>query len=261
MDLADDLESFVYVVLYMALRFHRHNLSPQCTATVSERDLVRLNKSNNALAFTVYELFCEEREVGRYRIGGGHKLQNNLLSGHPPLLPFDLVDSKSHLARLIDRLYAVLRRQYRSVDFDELQKYKPAEPPRPRPIESDAQRQRRNEIIRRPVAIGKRSLAALLARHSSDSEDDETPSKPPPRLSPILHRHLPMLEAFESPFHDDDHLWRGVPKVKPDKFVDQFLGLHGRLDVCPQPDSTSPSEEDDDDEDVTPAKRPRISRG
>lgn len=262
MDLADDLESFLYVILYMALRFHRHTFSPQCAKTVSHDELLYHNGLNSALAVTAYRLFCEEYDVGNgYRRGGQHKFAYTRTIGNPPMLPIELLDSNSHLARLIEGFYAILRRHYRSVDLEELEKYVVERKKAVRDEHVGTPEESKKPEVNRgqwhpPAMPGPKSLAALLDHSSSESEGDTMPR---PRPSPVLHQHEPVVQAFHRLFCDKDGNWKGMPKIEPDKFVDQFLGLRGQLGVCPKRGSTRVRDPDDDAQSEHPSKKRRLT--
>ncbi|KAJ3559199.1 hypothetical protein NM688_g481 [Phlebia brevispora] len=120
-ELADDLESFVHVITWLAFRFHEHKttipicLNPDCdVATVRAA-----NGSNDALSAQKNEFFDASFEQDGYHLGPRAKYQQ-IKEGKPPCR---LVDKTGPLSRLLDRLYSLLRLHYEAIDPAELDMY------------------------------------------------------------------------------------------------------------------------------------------
>lgn len=102
-ELADDLESFVHVLCFMALCFQAHDLSPHGQS----------NSENLSLAQFVKSYFFETAVYDRFTIGGFRKFCDISL-GHPS---FVLDNHQGPLATLINELYKVLKLHYSVSDW------------------------------------------------------------------------------------------------------------------------------------------------
>lgn len=113
--LSDDLESFVYVLLQCALRFHEHHMGRvvSSTSSISKRELASHNQwYNTGLAGFVNYLFYQEYKEGTHTLGGDSKLDRIAVSS--PGLRMIKVKRRSvirehPMQRLLDDLYSLLR--------------------------------------------------------------------------------------------------------------------------------------------------------
>lgn len=126
-ELADDLESFVYVIVYMALRWHRHDKSSVIPDGETPVELSTVNSKNTRLAETVHSLFTESFPCADGYWGGGERKIQIIKSGDLPLTldpletPEGPVDTP--LATLIKKLYALLYEHYYALDYSKLESY------------------------------------------------------------------------------------------------------------------------------------------
>ncbi|GJE86559.1 hypothetical protein PsYK624_026390 [Phanerochaete sordida] len=119
-EVSDDLESFIYVVLWLAFRFHRHADSPKAPACATEAEQLNANKMNFDLAKQIDGLFYDERTLENgVTIGGRAKLKDINL-GVPPI---ELKKQKTPIAVFLKEAYALLHEHYRAIDFKRLQPY------------------------------------------------------------------------------------------------------------------------------------------
>ncbi|GJE90362.1 hypothetical protein PsYK624_064930 [Phanerochaete sordida] len=118
-ELADDIESFVYVISIALLRFHVHSLS------------------GDRVYLAQHVTFKYETETHDGAIAGGTKIRD-MLRGDPG---FDLIekeDGPKHLSTLLTRLYQLGQNHYRNLDLEDLQRKYGVSPlqefPRPIPV-------------------------------------------------------------------------------------------------------------------------------
>ena len=128
LELADDLESFLYVLLWMAFRWHRHRCSVLGT-TDSSADPAALadrNSDNENLSKLVSSFFFEDLQLEGGNVGGGDRKYFHIQDGNPPLslAPWDEDSSSlSPLNSLTKELYSAINRHYMSLDYQDLQRF------------------------------------------------------------------------------------------------------------------------------------------
>ncbi|GJE97884.1 hypothetical protein PsYK624_141060 [Phanerochaete sordida] len=124
--LSDDLESFVYAILCLALRFHNHDMTPAYPPGIDGDALREINKNNHGLMQHVARFFYQDRYCGGgYWSGGNFKMATIKLKEEMPVVLKNGPDGNpTILQRLIDELYALLREHYETLDYAELEKYK-----------------------------------------------------------------------------------------------------------------------------------------
>ncbi|GJE97879.1 hypothetical protein PsYK624_141010 [Phanerochaete sordida] len=123
-ELSDDLESFVNVIVCLALRFHPHKLSLNYAPGISGDALRLANKGNTGLAQHIFNFFYQDCLCeGGYSSGGEMKLLTILARGELPVYLNAGPNGPTPLARLIEDLYALLRLHYNSIDFDDMRRY------------------------------------------------------------------------------------------------------------------------------------------
>lgn len=120
-EIADDQESFIYVLVYCAFRFHAHSLSSIAQKDDPEAVRIAANKANASLLSKVNGFFYADFTTsdGSYYVG---KIKHDIIqSGKPPV---HLHDQRSPLALLLCNLFKLLKKHYRTVDEEELEAYK-----------------------------------------------------------------------------------------------------------------------------------------
>ncbi|KAI0695378.1 hypothetical protein BC835DRAFT_1414894 [Cytidiella melzeri] len=226
-DLADDLESFIHVVTYCSLRFHRHDFTnhdvgttPKLTTSV----LIDRNRENEELFGYVDDHFHESRHRGGgIYVGGTHKMEKNL-NGRPG---FDFTEGHVSpiLVDLLKNLFRLLRTHYSAIDFDDLKRYRGRLPPPAPPPSQDVEEQPDVPSAHQPHH---NRFANLLK--PDDEGDEEFPdnkdnkefpdNNPAPSGSRVLDTHSTILHVF----------WKAVQKIasRKEQFditQDQFIGL------------------------------------
>ncbi|KIP02263.1 hypothetical protein PHLGIDRAFT_96169 [Phlebiopsis gigantea 11061_1 CR5-6] len=105
-EVADDLESFVYVISLAILRFHVHNLTQSGPS------------GNDALGIYVTGLYhAAQKTTDGYWIGGHDKL-NRICTGNPG---FSLVDETSNLSVLLERLWFLSQNHYANLNMADME--------------------------------------------------------------------------------------------------------------------------------------------
>ncbi|EKM57016.1 uncharacterized protein PHACADRAFT_254482 [Phanerochaete carnosa HHB-10118-sp] len=219
-EVADDLESFIYVILMMAYRFHQHTYSTnlndlECTP----KNIKCANYENKPLALQINKFFYEQLccADGRY-IGGKEKLVF-IENGKPPIC---LLNEDSVLARFLRDAYVLLREHYSAVDFEALKPYSVKAPFSPKEMRQF-----------RPRAMS--SIVQKLAVDLSDDDDEPLPvvqaAEQKRRLQAskvgkprrVLDSYSALLKLFNKMATEAGD---GVYAYgKDDYLFDQFLGL------------------------------------
>lgn len=226
--LSDDLESFVYVIVQCALRFHAHNLgSPISLPSTLTKDQLAVHnlKYGSELAEFVSHLFYQEHDKGSYVIGGAAKLVQ--ISSSSP--GFNLVQVKRRSAirmhpmqQLLNDLYSLLHEHYAALDVATLARYKmennnwQEEDPTARAFEPQLLRRRQMKSTRSTAARGLFSVAdASLA---TEEYLVKWQGEAKPEL--VLDNHDEILEIFTAVITG----MSGGPLVFKDKTEDQLYG-------------------------------------
>ena len=227
-ELADDLESFLYVLLWMAMRFHPHMCSIVDAWDVELADLRARNATNRNLSRIVSDIFFEEHALDNGGVGGGMNKYSYIKTGQPPVIlaPYDDAEehSLSPLGILISQLYDLVRKHYATLDFSKLARFKVRL--------AGTWRQREETRPTQPVAFpsvlaalrGQRMpMSATEHTQPSASAADDT-SDPLAGTRPLdTHREfLLIVSDFVGAAE-----W---PVDALEKIADQFLGL-GRMEV------------------------------
>ena len=125
-ELADDLESFLYVLVWMAFRFHWHSYSATDSDTTLA-DLRTRNATNLNLSRIISEFFFEELALEDGSLGGGTRKYSHIVDGRPPIIlaPYNASrrQSRSPLGNLISQLYALVQRHYTTIDLSKLTRF------------------------------------------------------------------------------------------------------------------------------------------
>lgn len=124
-EVADDVESIVYILVYFALRFHSHQLSTRIPRGSPPHEVRKINGLNQNLSSLVHQFFWEEFPCeGGYWSGGDRKMVS-IRNAQPPvkLKPVPQKDGESresHLALLLKSLYRLLHTHYSAIKFADL---------------------------------------------------------------------------------------------------------------------------------------------
>ncbi|KAF7790390.1 hypothetical protein EIP86_001345 [Pleurotus ostreatoroseus] len=213
--LSDDLESFVYVLAYQTLRYHRHDLSPQAclTETPDLKTVLDENLSNDDLANLKYQLFDFESKVNGHHTGGQHKLAC-IQSGAPG---FNLVnyaqDTPPLLANLLASLYTLLKKHYASVDWAALKVYAARTPTTFVAVSSHPRHPNRRLLV-----------SDSHKARATEERNNDPPTNPPTTRTPTfgpLDTHDHMAAIFDRISDERDE----VGYDWDDKTPDQFWGL------------------------------------
>lgn len=229
-DLADDLEAFVYVVLYCALRWHKHGDTPFVKANASPDAKIIANNNNTAFARKIDALFYEDTLAVKGCYSAGETKLEKIMSGKPPI---DLADQTSPLAILLGKLYDLLKKHYEGINFKALENKRlhgsnnestPAPAPAPAKQVAKEKTPRIFNPFRRKVPKVKAHPGTLDTKDVSDA-DKAASSTSPPRNLP-LDSHQAILAIFEGAFADesDGAFWDTSVFVN-DKLWDQYEGL------------------------------------
>ena len=223
-DVADDLESFIHVVCFNALRFHQHNMTKITFANVVTEDVLRdINQKNERLAKWVAGMYDECLPVYGVHLGGERKIARSE-KGHPG---FTLDEGESPLATLILRLYQLLKVHYSAIDFTSLERYAVARPVQSMPPPTFIHRNpppNRGRVSRhdKPEASSRTSTKAT---DSIDNQAGTVPHVTAPARR-VLDTHEDIMNVFEDVL---DAIRLQVKRLggilKGDKLPDQFLGL------------------------------------
>lgn len=114
-DLADDLESFIYVICVMFLCYHDHSLSPRNAAEDAKEFSAEGNTRNVRLSQFIASMFYSNIAQERYHYGGDSKL-TRIKEGTPG---FEMDDETLDLG--ICKLYALLKLHYEAFPVEDLQ--------------------------------------------------------------------------------------------------------------------------------------------
>ncbi|KIP08662.1 hypothetical protein PHLGIDRAFT_126863 [Phlebiopsis gigantea 11061_1 CR5-6] len=289
-ELADDLESFVYVIVYMALRFHIHDMTdPGLHKDLNFDELAAINGGNENLATRVHGLFTENWACeGGYRGGGMTKIWI-IKSDMLPLDLRKLGNQTSPLSLLMQRLYRLLHYHYLAIDYPQMAKYST------NPVEATVPVQLNNQDSELQVPLsqedigwnqddddvdlaGAEGIFAVPAGGQSKTQGDaQAPPKPtdpfisavinpqPRAAAPmgrVLDNHDFIIKAFSLVFKTEDGQIRDIRPARGDRrFVDQFLGLQALIGLTPKRFSTKRKdpEEEDEEESLRLSKLPRTT--
>lgn len=86
-EVADDIEAFVHILVYMALRFHHHTMTkPKKFPVGISSDALRVqNGTNRSLATRVFSFFWEEEDCEDGYVSGGTTKHLFISNGTPPV--------------------------------------------------------------------------------------------------------------------------------------------------------------------------------
>jgi hypothetical protein len=228
-EVADDIESFIYVVLYMAFRFHQHKLSPD-DVTLKDaplEDQFAVNAANDPLSKLVDAIFYEDFQTTTGYFTGGATKETYIKLGEPPIR---LVDDNNMLAIFLTVAYKALQTHYAAVNRADLEPYavprkivnltKQAASINPndqQPV--PPQRFQKDPFGKRTIPIQRR--ARPEPAQSSSSSSAAAPEDKPRR---ILDDHDAMQRLLQQLFKDLNGQPRDLTNCDK-KFYDQFQNL------------------------------------
>ena len=240
-EVADDLESFLYVLLWMAGRFHEHidsNLASDDTPKMSTAALSARNQANGNLADFVSRFFLEEVALQDGRMGGGTDKHRYITSEELPVKLNRSDDgSESPLASLVSELYGLVRQHYRALNLSDLERFRVSRAGSRRHLQGEKTVVQGPRVIA-PELAALRLKARLQSAQPSSSPATNTGSTSIAKAAArVLDSHDEFVLAFAK-FTDPDIKWR---LDASEKTVDQFLGL-GRTELAlPIRDASSTS--------------------
>ena len=223
--LADDLESFVHVITYHCLRFHRHSMTVHVTKKMEPADLMSKNKENSKLAIHLLNYYHFNEQLGQFRIGGDHKL-DSIKQANPPFKgdsnPTILSPT---LVRFVNDLYKLLKEHYSTVDYGSLSPYRPPS------IDWDQGSSQQSTPL---ILTGINPRGILNRMKDSESRSDESESGSVSQAAPVtavtkgsapvrdLCSHEHIRELFSNVATE---VLDSADNVQSDATQDQFLGL------------------------------------
>lgn len=246
-ELSDDLESFIHVICFNALRYHQHDMTAIVNAS---QTIEEANKDNIILANFVFGMYhASTPHPGGAHVGGEKKMAHNK-DGNPG---FTMTKRESPLTVLIADLYKLLKAHYAAINFTDLERYKLSAPTQELPSKLGA-------YVAREIP-----LPPATALNVPDSASAQPPSpilvQPPTKLEGrVLDTHNKILEAFTTILAT---IWLRVQArggfLEMDKLPDQFLNLGEHVLDFPKAASgskrkSSESAPDQENESGRPAK-------
>lgn len=260
-ELADDLESFLYVILYMAFRFHRHNMSPYIPEGATREELEQINGENWYLGNVAHSIFWEYWTNPNGSSGGGSRKYLQIKVGEPPLKLTPYANGRNTpLALLIRRLYALAHHHYAAVDCDELLKYNG------KPVRIVTQKEESENGSDHSSSSSGFYVSVPSADNDSDSDSAAQSSTEQPKAaatkkgSRVLDNHHNIIRAFSFVFKDKRNKPRDLHRAWGDKLRDQLLGVRVYRGPPPRKPSTKRQlDEEDEPEEGGSQKRARTS--
>ena len=260
--IADDLESFVYVLAYMALRYQRHDHSPEKVLPegYSLAELAAANDENNSLAYLLENLFEGGWDTVRQQ-------RHFIKQGRPPVRLLPGADGlPTPLAVLLRKLYLNLQEHalalYQVKELEKEEEMRRTEAARlaeerrvreemrttrnmaqtSQPPEQPPRRYRYDVFLpsdREPTLAERlNSIQTSVLVEMPRLARDVAMRARTRKCKQVMDSHDAMIEAFSSVIFDDD----GNAKLKrldvSDKYVDQWLGLRGVCGSRFQPPTT-----------------------
>lgn len=233
-EVADDLESFVYVILFNALRFHRHQLmkgAPDLLAPVKKQR--EYNAKNEGLASLIYYFFHHAtRHENGYTSASDQKWLH-IEVGRPPITLEAGRHGQTPLARWLARAYRLLHEHYKTIDLSELERFGVPETNSDSPAGSNEEShagapdepEEKDWYI--PSVLEAHSLPVNLPQEDPASPASSTTSSRSRhtfRTSRPLDTHSALLKLFDSAFKDDDGRPLNLRFFKGDKWWDLCNG-------------------------------------
>lgn len=228
-ELADDLESFIYVPTYCAFRYHKHNFSSQNAATLknaTQKEQTDDNHDNTNLAQERHQFFYKDQRHSNGLYTGGRMKHLMVSHGTPPieLQQGDHPLPKLHpLARLLEESFKLLQNHYRAVNMDDLERYKPypttsSKLPTPQPVNEPSGSPQEAIDPLAGLGIPRPDTPSTTASSSPSS----TPSGSSRASVRVLDDHQNLLNVFLSVFRGKQGQTPNLTVFRDDKLYDQF---------------------------------------
>ncbi|EKM57055.1 uncharacterized protein PHACADRAFT_92447 [Phanerochaete carnosa HHB-10118-sp] len=216
-EVADDIESFIYVIDYMAMRFHLHNASPEFKPGMTEEERNKLNQHNKPLASLVHHFFFDEKPIGNGLYHAGDYKYDAIKLGEPAvkLLPLDDTGRASLIQECLDKAYELLSEHYQKINFSYYERFKPKRGHCTRIDEGDRNRpntekQKGDPAFKKP-RLGRRWRGSRAPQASS-------PLRPREGLD-----HEALYDMLASLFLNEDNTERDFAGLHWDKTYDHFI--------------------------------------
>lgn len=239
-ELADDLESFVYIPVYCLFRYHKHNLSSNLADMLKGAPRIKQvaeNRMNMSIAKAKSNFFYAEVPHTNGLYSGGETKYAKIQQGRPPIL---LSDDTSPAAKLLTELFLMLQRHYQTVKFRDLQQYlaDPTSPPKslPQQIEDS------DEIEGWESPKTAFDIIGMQEPDSTGCRDILSPSSSSANSLSVrpLENHTMIMEIFNSVWKDKRGRVRNIMPYRGDKLYDQFDGnLVFKTDEINNPSNSS----------------------
>lgn len=239
-ELADDLESFIYVITFFGFRYHHHKTSLIAKNTDSVAFQKQAASDNNGFMGYITGFFYEQRRAGRGYYEGGSIKRIFIESGVPPLVLQPLDNGRRPLiARFLAGGYKLLKEHYAATRPGRYEEFavRPSDqaapdegdhPPPDRPDASDP----RSRIVSTAAgrAVQMKRLGAwrnFITTERVEFEDDEeslaavsnSPFEDPKR---VLDDHVALGKLFASMVVDKNGEQLDLTGLLGDKRFDQF---------------------------------------
>ena len=275
------MESIIYILVRMALRFHRHEWSVKYPSGCQSPDVIqKINAANGQLCLHVSSFFDVEVECeGGYWAGGGAKMEYLQSAGLPVKLLPGPNGKATPLSALLKALYALLRQHYGAINYPDLERFEvdkkapgtttvlpvveneghgakaQVNEPGPSTTQKTAKASKvpdRLSTLRNKWATQSRLKAGPSGKGSVPS----TLSNPIPVVTVenpkrVLDNHAEFFEAFEDAFYLDDSRTQSIDLsiYEHDKWYDQFDGLKAAVASSDKKPSGRSSKRKGDSED------------
>ncbi|EKM56600.1 uncharacterized protein PHACADRAFT_207804 [Phanerochaete carnosa HHB-10118-sp] len=239
-ELADDLESFIHVITFLAYRFHDHELSSEPLEDTEDAQITA-NANNPELMGLVSVFFYAQKRVGNGFYKGGGLKYHMILSGLPPVPFKPLKNGKRSLVEtFLLKAYQLLQEHYWSLDESEFAEYAAHEGDCAAPDEVDyvATSGPPLPLVEAPAEyLGQDPIyASMWARNArrtvKSSKGKEVfwktvvrkkPSCPFDDPQPVLESHTDLAFLFLSIARDEHGNDLDLQAYRDDKRFDQFL--------------------------------------
>ena len=246
-EVSDDMESFIYIILYMAFRFHRHSWTRSGVKKSDPEKKRRYeNSKNEAFARVIDSIFYEDNGETQGYYTGGITKKDKINNGEPPIkLLRNRKNDESLLDLFLRNAYRMLWTHYKAIDWERLKSYEvalpvnldaPESPSRSSEQEESSTSQRYDPFadsrpgirnsVRQTFAAGQDDLFANnISDHLPMVSGEYASLALPVKPVRLLDNHDAMQRLFEFVFVDRSGELRHLPSLRDEKIWDQFDGL------------------------------------
>ncbi|GJE93366.1 hypothetical protein PsYK624_095250 [Phanerochaete sordida] len=219
-EVADDIESFVHVGVFMGMRFHWHSWSPENRKVPETREARdKFNNANSGLAAAANSYFFQDEPVGKgFVVGGKTKLANIQRKA----LPIDFLTHngrKPLLEVFLTQSLDLLSQRYEQIDFDDYKIYevKPHEKALPDEGDKPKPKPTPRELDTSVFFAHKRGMATMKPRGELPKVRRDTQD------STSKFDHSALYDLLVNLFVDEDGAKRDMSDYFEDKAFDQFV--------------------------------------